>query len=122
MPGPLSMDLRERAMARLAAGETIRSVAAALSIAPSTVSKWSTHRRRTGSLRPARFGGSRPRRIVGAEAQWLRERVVSGPCTLCGLVAELGARGVRVHHSTVAEFLHRESLSYKKNPAAKRAG
>ncbi|MGO9723018.1 MAG: helix-turn-helix domain-containing protein, partial [Methylocella sp.] len=38
---PYSNDLRERAMARVAAGETIRVVAAALRISPSCVSKWS---------------------------------------------------------------------------------
>ncbi len=39
MTTPLSMDLRSRAMARLAAGESVRAVAAALSVAPSTVVK-----------------------------------------------------------------------------------
>ena len=41
MACPLSMDLRERAMARLAAGERVRAAAAALNISPSSVVKWS---------------------------------------------------------------------------------
>ncbi|MGA0604128.1 helix-turn-helix domain-containing protein, partial [Caulobacter sp. KR2-114] len=34
------MDLRARAMARRAAGETHREIAAALQVAPSCISKW----------------------------------------------------------------------------------
>ena len=40
MVRPLSMDLRERAVARIAAGESVRKVALALSVAPSSVVKW----------------------------------------------------------------------------------
>ena len=40
MVRPLSMDLRERAVARIAAGESVRKVARALSVAPSSVVKW----------------------------------------------------------------------------------
>ncbi len=44
----LSMDLRARAMARLAAGETTRGVAAALGISASGVSKWAARLKATG--------------------------------------------------------------------------
>ena len=57
MTRPLSMDLRERAMARLAAGESVRGVAAALSVSPSSVVKWSKRLRETGSVTPGRIGG-----------------------------------------------------------------
>ena len=53
MTAPYSMDLRERALARKAAGEINREIAAALRIAPSCVSKWTTRQRETGSLAPA---------------------------------------------------------------------
>jgi putative transposase len=39
MTAPYSIDLRERALARKARGETNREIAAALSISPSCVSK-----------------------------------------------------------------------------------
>lgn len=52
MARPLSNDLRERAMARVAAGEAIRAIAVALSISPSRVSKWSRRLRGTGSVAP----------------------------------------------------------------------
>ena len=40
-----SMDLRERAVARVMAGESVRSVAAVLSISPATVVRWSGRQR-----------------------------------------------------------------------------
>ena len=48
MTRPYSEDLRERAVARYEAGETTRSIAAALRISPSCVSKWSKRKRETG--------------------------------------------------------------------------
>ena len=48
MAKPYSMDLRERAMRRVQAGEPVRQVAAALSLAPSTGVKWSLRQRGDG--------------------------------------------------------------------------
>ena len=41
MTRPISMDLRERALARRAEGQSVRQVAVALKVAPSSVVKWS---------------------------------------------------------------------------------
>jgi transposase len=57
MTRPYAQDLRERALARSEAGETIRSIGAALAISPSWVSKWHKLKRDTGSLAPSRVGG-----------------------------------------------------------------
>jgi putative transposase len=89
MTAAYSLDLRERAMARKAAGETNREIAAALRIAPSCVSKWTKRERETGSLAPGQVGGYKPRTLSGDCAQWLRERIASGPFTLRGLAADL---------------------------------
>ena len=75
MTRPYSEDLRERAMRRADAGETIRSIAAALQISPSCVSKWRKLRRETGGLAPGRIGGRKPRVLSGSNADWLRERL-----------------------------------------------
>ncbi|QND41887.1 hypothetical protein E0H72_35790 [Rhizobium leguminosarum bv. viciae] len=48
-------------MARLNAGETIRSIAAALAIAPSCVSKWKKRFAETGALTRGRVGGRKHR-------------------------------------------------------------
>jgi putative transposase len=122
MTRPCSNDLRERAMARVLAGEPIRVIAAALSISPSCVSKWSTRLRTTGSAKPARIGGYKPRVLSGEHADWLRARMNDHPFTLRGLVAELAERGVRVDYRSVWTFAHEEGLSFKKNRVRQRAG
>ena len=122
MARPYSMDLRERAIAGVQAGASVRSVAAALSISPASVVKWSQRFRATGSVAPGQMGGHRPRLIAGAHEAWLRERTAAGGFTLRGLVAELAERGLKVDYRTMWNFVHREGLSFKKNRSAKRAG
>ena len=117
MTKPLSMDIRDRAMVRLDAGQTVREVAEALSVAPSSVVKWSQRRRVTGSAAPGKIGGHVPRKIRGEQADWLRARMADGAFTLRGLVAELAMRGLRVDYRTMWAFAHGEGLSFKKNRA-----
>ena len=121
MTAPYSLDLRERAMARKAAGETNRVIAAALRISPSCVSKWTRRQRETGSLAPAQIGGYKPRTLSGACAGWLRARIGAGPFTLRGLAAELAERGIKTHPRSVWVFVHAEGVSFKKNSAARGA-
>lgn len=121
MPRPLSVDLRERAIARLEAGESARAIAAALSVAPSSVVKWSQRKRATGSVAPGRMGGHVPPKIAGGHRAWLIARAKAGPFTLRGLVAELAERGLRVDYRTMWTFIHAQGLSFKKNRAAQRA-
>lgn len=111
----ISMDLRERAMARLAKGESVRQVAAALDVAPSSVVKWSQRFRVTGSCAPAGTGGHPPRKIAGAHEVWMLERIKAA-FTLRGLVGELAERGLRVDYRTVWAFVHRTGYSFKKRP------
>jgi putative transposase len=118
MTAPYSMDLRERALARKAAGQTHREIAEALQIAASCVSKWTRRERETGSLAPAQIGGYKPRTLSGECAEWLRERIVSGPVTLRGLTAELAERGIKTQPRAVWVFLHAEGFSFKKNAVA----
>ena len=118
---PYSEDLRERAVQRAEAGETIREIATALRISPSCVSKWRKRLRETGALTPDRVGGHKPRTLVGECADWLRARIAEGPFTTRGLTAELAARGIRTDRRAVWVFLHAEGLSFKKNRAAGRA-
>lgn len=83
---PYSEDLRERAMARADAGETIREIAQALEISPSCVSKWRKRLRETGALAPGQVGGHKPRVLDGENADWLRARMAEGAFTTRGLV------------------------------------
>jgi len=115
---PFSEDLRERAVQRAEAGETIRSIAAALQISPSCVSKWRKRLRETWALTPDQIGGRKPRTLSGKCADWLRERIAAGPFTTRGLTVELAARGIKTERRAVWFFVHAEGLSFKKNRAA----
>ena len=121
MTRPYSEDLRERAVARFEAGETTRSIGAALRISPSCVSKWLKRQRATGSLAPDQVGGHKKPKLRGEPADWLRDRCRSGPFTTRGLVAELARRGIKSDRRAVWVFLHAEGLSFKKNRAGGRA-
>ena len=115
MTKPLSMDIRDRAMARLDAGQTVREVADALSTARSGVVKWSQRRRVKGSAAPGKIGGHVPHKIRGEQADWLRPRMADGVFTRRGPVAELAERGLKVDCRTVWAFAHGEGLSFKED-------
>src|SRR5512134_3310593 len=74
MAKPYSMDLRERVVVRVEAGETVRAVAAAFDVSVSAVVKWSQRYRATGSAAPAQFGGWR-RPILEPHAGFVRARL-----------------------------------------------
>jgi transposase len=118
MTRPYSEDLRERALLRADAGETIRQIAAALQISPSCVSKWRKIRQETGGLAPGQVGGHKKRTLSDERAAWLRARIAAGPFTSRGLTAELAARGIKTDRRAVWTFLKAEGLSFKKNRAA----
>lgn len=105
MPKPYSMDLRERAVSRVMAGESVRSVAAVVQVSVSSVVKWSQRYRATGSAAPGRMGGYRPR-VLLPHRDWLAARIASGEhFTLRGLQAELAERGIKVDYRTVWSFV-----------------
>lgn len=122
MTRPYSEDLRERALARSDAGETDRTIAQALAISPSCLSKWRKLRRETGGLAPGQVGGHKRRRLSGPVAVWLRTRIAAAPFTTRQLAAELVARGIKTDRRAVWTFLHAEGLSFKKNRRSGRAG
>ncbi len=118
MGRPLSMDLRERAMARVEAGETMVRVALALGVSRSGILKWAARKKATGSVAPGRMGNNNPGTLVGAPAEWLRTRIRTGDFTLRGLQAELAERDVKVAYRAVWRFVHREKPSFKKKHSA----
>lgn len=116
MARPYSMDLRERAMERLASGQTTYEVAAALKVAVSSVIKWADRKRRLGSAAPGQMGGHKPHRISGDHRAFVLEAVAKGShVTLHQLSDQLKERGLVVHPASVGRFLQREGKSYKKN-------
>lgn len=122
MAKPYSNDLRERAVAAVETGGLSRHQAAArFGVAASTVIKWVQRVRRTGSVAPGRMGGHRPKKIQGADRDWLLARCRERDFTIRGLVAELAERGLEVGYRAVWNFVHAEKLSFKKNRGRQRA-
>lgn len=117
MTRPLSMDLRERVVAAVLAGETCRSVAARFGVAVSSVVKWSQRHRATGSVAPGKVGGHR-KRVLEPHRGFIMERIAQTPhLTLHRLKDELAAHGVSVSHNAIWLFVRREGLRFKKNAA-----
>ncbi len=115
MTAPISNDLRERVVAAVSSGESIRAVAARFEVAASSVVKWSQRHRVTGSVRPSKMGGYR-KRILEPHRSFITERLAQNPhLTLHGLKAELALRGIAVSHNTIWEFIRSEGLRFKKN-------
>lgn len=122
MTRALSMDIRKRAMARLAAGQSARAVADALDVAVSSVVKWSQRLRATGSCAPARMGGNNPPVLKEKDRAFIRQRLAGeAHVTLRGLQAELAARGTKASYGAIWNFVHGEGLTFKKNSYRRRA-
>ncbi|MBY3447029.1 transposase [Rhizobium laguerreae] len=123
MTRPLSNDLRERVVAAIEAGQSCRSVAARFGIAVSSAVKWSQRYRSSGSVAPGKMGGHR-KRVLEPHRAFIVERINQTPhVSLHRLKEELAARGVKVSHDTVWQFLRREGLRFKKHcsPLSRRA-
>jgi transposase len=112
---PYSLDLRERVVAAVEkGGVSARRAAVQFGVGASTAIRWVDRVRKTGSVRPSKIGGYRPRAIVGEHRRWLLDRIKKKDFTLRGLVAELAGRGLKVDYRTVWSFVHDERLSFKK--------
>jgi transposase len=122
MTQPYSIDLRERAVALVEAGMTIREAAERLDISASCLPKWCALKRCTGSLSPGRIGGHKKRTLSGEPAAWLKRRMREAAFTLRGLVAELAEQGIKTDSRAVWVFAREQKLSFKKNRAGRRTG
>ena len=112
---PYSIDLRERVVAAVEnGGLSARQAAAQFGVGVSTAIRWAGRVRKTGSVRPSKIGGYKPRAIAGEHRAWLLQRIKERDFTLRGLVAELAARGLKVDYRSVWTFVHDEKLSFKK--------
>jgi transposase len=117
-----SLDLRERVVAAVTAGQSCRAVAATFKVSVSSVVKWSQRFRATGSPAARAMGGNRPYALA-CERDWLLRRLSAEPdITLRALLAELAERGIKVSYYAVWHFFEHEGISFKKKPARQRAG
>ena len=115
MPAPLSQDLRERIVAAIKNGSSIRGAAARFSVSPSSAIKLMARFRATGSVAPARYGGHR-RPILSPHEDLLRALVADrSDMTLAEILDELRRqRGISVCLATIHVRLRRLGLRFKK--------
>ena len=123
MTRALSMDLRERALARLEKGETCRQVAAALQVGVSSVVKWSQRKRETGSCAPKKPPGPKPYVLKEKQRDYIRMRLRDEPhVTLRAIQIELAELGTKVSYGAIWNFVHADGLSFKKKPPSPMSG
>ena len=117
-----SLDLRERVVAFVTSGQTVRAASATFGISVASAVKWTQRLRATGSAAAKPMGGKRPF-LLEAERDWLLARLDEKPdLTLHALRDELRERGTVVSCDTLWRFLKRQEISFKKNLVCRRTG
>jgi transposase len=117
-----SLDLRERVVAAVAAGQSCRSVAKTFMVSVASVVKWSQRQRALGSPAALKMGGHRPY-LVARERDWVLSRIAEKPdLTLRALLKELADRGLVVSYYALWHFLQHEGITFKKKPSRLRTG
>ena len=117
-----SLDLRERVVGAVAAGQSCRSVARTFMVSVASVVKWSQRQRVVGSPAALKMGGHRPY-LVARERDWVLARIAEKPdLTLRALLKELADRGLVVSYYALWHFLQHEGVTFKKKPSRLRTG
>jgi putative transposase len=113
----MSLDLRERIVAVVEGGSSIRAAARRFAVSPSAAIKLMQRVRATGSPAPARYGGHRRPLLQPYEAELKRVVEATPDITLAELQTEVERRfGVVAGLSTLHKTLHRLGLRHKKSP------
>jgi len=112
-----SLDLRERVVVAVAAGQSCRSAAKTFMVSVASVVKWSQRQRALGSPAALKMGGRRPY-LVARERDWVLSRIAEKPdLTLRALLKELADRGLVVSYYALWHFLQHEGITFKKRMA-----
>src|ERR1700685_4418895 len=103
-----SLDLRERVVGAVAAGQTCRSVAKTFMVSAASVVKWSQRQRAVGSPAALKMGGHQPY-LVARERDWVLARIAEKPdLTLRALLKQLADRGLVLSYYALWLFLAHE--------------
>jgi transposase len=120
MSTALSLDLRTRVLAAVAAGASHRAAAARFGVSAASVSRWRTLERTQGDARPGRLGGDRRSARVEAQGALIRSLLEKTPdTTIEELRRALEHRGHRFGYGTIQRFFRRRGITRKKRPATR---
>src|SRR5260221_2969432 len=88
MVRPYSLDLRERVIARIEAGESRTAAAAHFAVSAPSAIRWAQRKRDTGEIAAKPIGGTRPLSFA-PHPEWLLARITGKPgLTLPAIQAE----------------------------------
>jgi transposase len=117
MSKALSVDLRERVVAAVAAGASCRAAASRFGVSASSAIRWVALARDGGSVAHGPLGGDRRSARIEAHAPLILGLVEQRPdMTLAELRAELGKAGVAAGIGTLWRFFDRHRITRKKRP------
>lgn len=115
MSKALSVELRERVVAAVAAGSSRRSAAARFGVSISSAIRWCAMLRDTGTVAPGPLGGDRLSQRIEAHAALILGLTERKPdATLAEIQAELAKAGVRAGIGTLWRFFARHGITRKK--------
>lgn len=119
MGKPHPLELRQRVVAHVEAGNTHTSAAARFDVSIKFVNDMVKLKRESGSLSAKRQGNPGFGKLT-PYANWIRSKVdEKGDITLDELVLLLAdEKQMTVHRSSVGRLLHRLGLTHKKRPAS----
>lgn len=117
MSKALSVDLRTRVLASVAAGASHREAAARFGVSAASVSRWRRLQREKGDLRPGPLGGDRRSGRIEAQADLVLGLLAETPdITVEELRSALAARGHAFGYGTLQRFFARRRITRKKRP------
>jgi transposase len=117
MAKALSVDLRERVVAAVAAGASRRAAAARFGVSISSAIRWCSLARAAGSVAPGPLGGDRRSARIEAQAGLILGLVErKSDITLAEIQAELANAGVAAGIGTIWRFFDRHGITRKKRP------
>jgi transposase len=123
MSKALSVDLRERVVAAIAAGASCRAAASRFGVSAASAIRWRALERGTGSVAPKALGGDRRSERIEAHAPLILGLVErTSDITLKEIRAELAEAGVSVGIGTLWRFFGRRRMTWRKRPPTPRSG
>ena len=115
MPSPLSVDLRKRVVAAVAAGASCHRAAASFGVSVSSASRWSQRSHQEGHVAPKPMGGDHTSKRIEAHAALILATSEQEPrLFLRELRNRLAEQGVRTSMSGLSRFFARHGISWKK--------
>ena len=116
MSKALSVDLRVRVLAAVAAGLSHRQAGERFGVSAASVSRWRKREREQGDLRPGALGGDRRSHGIERHAEKILKIVAANrDITLAEIRAALAAEGVRSSIGGLWRFFDRHRITLKKS-------